>query len=87
MLQDINRYDDSIKTFESALQIRPASNDAYTNVGYAYECLKRYPEALKFYNMALKICPNSSAALNNKKNLETYLKAKKYAWTDYEIIK
>ncbi len=61
------------------MKLRPASNEVYTNVGYAYECLKRFPEALKFYKKALEICPTNSAALNNMKNLENYLKATKYA--------
>jgi tetratricopeptide (TPR) repeat protein len=74
----MGKYDESIKTFELAVKLRPTSHESYTSVGYCYECLKKYPEAVKFYNKALELRPNYSAALNNKKSLESYLKANRY---------
>jgi tetratricopeptide (TPR) repeat protein len=81
LLDDLKRYDESVKEYKEALGINPDYAEAHNNLGVLLSDLKRYEEAEKEYKEALRINPDYAEAHNNLglllKELKRYSEAEK----------
>ena len=71
----MKRFDDALKNYDKALEIKPDHFFAYNNKGITLKDLNRYEEALKSYDKAIKINPSFVEAYNNRGNIFKDLKA------------
>ena len=62
----LKEYDEAIKFFEKAIEIKPDYIDALINKGVVLAKLQRYEKALEVYEKALKINPEDPFAWFNK---------------------
>lgn len=60
------KYEDSVKMFSKAIELKSNYIEAYNNKGLALDQLKKHKEALQMYDKALEINPNSASSYNNK---------------------
>ncbi len=58
----IGKFDEAIKAFKKALDIKPNYPEVYMGLGIAYHNKKNYAEALSAFNKVLKIEPNHGPA-------------------------
>ncbi len=59
-------YNHSIEEFKRAVELYPASFDAYRDMGRTYDVMNDTASALKYYDMALSINSHDTKAMNNK---------------------
>lgn len=80
----LNRQEEAIADYKSAVHIEPNFHEAHYNMGNAYSSLKKNPEAIAAYGQALRAKPDYFPALVNRGN--RYLDMKQYAraLTDYD---
>ncbi len=69
ILYSQGRYEESIKLFERAIQLKPDYTMAYINLMDAYLSLNDYVTALKVTDTALKYVPKDFNLLNRKGNI------------------
>jgi cytochrome c-type biogenesis protein CcmH/NrfG len=62
---DQKRYDDAIKLYTKALEIRPDSLNVRTDMGTAMFYLNRFDDAIATFQDVLKTAPNDAQALFN----------------------
>jgi predicted O-linked N-acetylglucosamine transferase (SPINDLY family) len=55
ILEDAGRHDESLASFNRAIELRPDSADAHNNLGNLFFLKRRFQDALKSYDMALSI--------------------------------
>ncbi|MGH7125161.1 MAG: tetratricopeptide repeat protein [Stellaceae bacterium] len=65
LLQSLNRNDEALTHYLTALRIKPDFADAMINLGNALQALNRHEEAISRYAAALKIRPNYPEAYLN----------------------
>jgi len=61
----IERYENAIKYYNKAIQLKANSSNAYVNRGLVKRSLGNYKSALADYNRAIKLNPKSASAYNN----------------------
>ena len=59
-------YDQAIKDYDKAIELKPNYSDAYYNRGIAYDNKGNYDQAIKDYNKAIELNPNHTNAYNNR---------------------
>jgi len=64
-LQELNRLEESVSSYNKAIHIKPQDAEAYFNRGNALQKLKRREEALASYARAIAIRPDYAAAHHN----------------------
>ena len=62
----LERYDEALANYDSALELKPDDPNFLSNRGNTYHHLKRYEEALADYNKALQLRPDYPDILNNR---------------------
>ena len=67
-LDELRRYEDAIRSYDSALEIEPNNTMALNNKGATLRYLKRYEESLDCLERALKLDPQMVQAWMNKGN-------------------
>jgi tetratricopeptide (TPR) repeat protein/predicted amidohydrolase len=65
-LADLGKYEEAIRCFDKAIELKPRDSLAWNNKGVALDCLGKYEEAIRCYDKALEIDPKDSDAWNNK---------------------
>jgi tetratricopeptide (TPR) repeat protein len=65
-LYNLGQYQEAIKWYDKALEIKPSFTSAMNNKGLALYNLGQYQEAIKWYDKALEINPHDTNAMNNK---------------------
>jgi tetratricopeptide (TPR) repeat protein len=72
--QNINKYVESIKSFEIAIKINPKNIASINNLGISYKILKQYKKAEEWSNKALNLNTEYINAIVNLANIknETY---------------
>lgn len=75
-IKDTGRYDEMLKDFNKAIELKPDYYSAYINRGNVFKMLKQYDEAIKDYNKVIELNPNSYEAYNNMGTV--YMREKKY---------
>ena len=80
----LDRYDDAVRDFDRALQIRPDYVEAYNNRGTAYIDLGQYARALKDFDAAIRIDPKDSMAVFNHGLANDALGAHAQAIADFD---
>jgi len=65
MYKDLNQLDDAIKSYESAIAIKPDYAEAYFNLGNVYKKLKRIDSTIECFRNSIKLNPNYYQARNN----------------------
>ena len=68
-LQNLNRWDEALISYDRALAIKPDYAAALTNRGNVLKDLKRFDEALSSYDRALSVEPNDVETLTNRGNV------------------
>jgi predicted O-linked N-acetylglucosamine transferase (SPINDLY family) len=66
VLQQAERFEDSVQSYHAATRIRPAFPEAYNNLAAALRALRRLSQALECVERALKLRPAYPMALNNR---------------------
>lgn len=66
--RDKGLYDEAIRDYNRALELRPDYQKVYTNRGNAYKKKGLYDEAIRDYNRALELKPDDYMAYNNRGN-------------------
>jgi len=64
----LGRYDEALRTIDTALDINPHNEVAWLNKGNAFTKLGRLVDALRCFNAAIKVNPAYEVAWNNKGN-------------------
>jgi protein O-GlcNAc transferase len=67
-LQSLNKLDEAIASYRSALSLRPDNTATHSNLGIALQNQDRLDEAIESYNNALKLDPNIAAVHSNLGN-------------------
>ncbi len=67
-LEDLNRLDDALASYDKALAMNPDYARAHSNRGNVLQSLKRFDEALASYDRALAIRPDYPEAFFNRGN-------------------
>ena len=75
-LQNLNRYEEALASYDMAIKHDPTDSDVYNNRGVCLKQLNRLDETLASFDMALKHNPNHEKAINNRKLLLEKLKSK-----------
>ena len=65
-LDDLGRYEEAIKAYDKAIELKPDYQKAWYNKGIALRKLYSYEEALEAFNKAIEIKPDDHDAWNNK---------------------
>ena len=60
-----NKLDVGISLYEKVLKIDPKHENAHTNLGVTFTCLREYQKAISYYKKAIKINPNHTVAHYN----------------------
>ena len=77
-LAKLGRYEEAIKCFEKAIELKPDFAEAYYNKGASLGMLKRLDEALKCFEKAIELKPDFARAHYSKGiSLKTQGKHKK----------
>jgi tetratricopeptide (TPR) repeat protein len=66
------KYDDALKKFQGAVELKPGDAVLVNNLGYLYHVMGRYDEALSYLQKTLAIDPRRKEAHQNI--ADTYLK-------------
>jgi tetratricopeptide (TPR) repeat protein len=75
-LQNLNRLEEALSSFDMAIKHNPTNSEAYNNRGNCLYNLNRLDEALASYDMVIKHNPNNVNAINNRKLLLEKLESK-----------
>ena len=62
---NLKQFEEAIKGYQKAVEIKPDDDSAYNNMGIAYDNLKQFEEAIKSYQKAIEINPYNNAAYYN----------------------
>ncbi len=81
--QDLNDYDNAIKSYNKAIKLQTDVPYFYNNRGIAYGKLKKYGKALSDYNKTIELNPNYENAYNNRGIVYDKLKKYEEAIADY----
>ena len=72
-LADLGRYEEAIKCYDKAIELRPNDTAVWYSKGNALLILNRYVQAITCYNKVLELNPNHLHTWNNKGNALYYL--------------
>ncbi len=75
-LARLNRIDDAITCYKKALDMDPASPEAYNNLGVMMLHKQNYAAAVNYFKSAIKVKPDYASALANLQRLESLLNSK-----------
>jgi tetratricopeptide (TPR) repeat protein len=75
-LQNLNRLDEALASYDMAIKHNPTYSMAYNNRGVCLEDLNRFEDAIASYDMAIKHNSNNVNAINNRKLLLEKLESK-----------
>lgn len=62
----LKRFDEAIKAFDKAIELKPDYAKAYNNKGIALKNIGKFDEAIKAYDKAIELKPDLVQAYNNK---------------------
>jgi Flp pilus assembly protein TadD len=65
-LRRMKRYEEAIKAYDKAIEIKPDYVEAWNNKGAALSYINKQEEALKYYDKAIEIKSDYALAWNNK---------------------
>lgn len=65
-LAGLRRYDEAIKAFDEAIELKPDYARAYNNKGIALKNIRRFDKAISAYDRAIELKPDLVQAYNNK---------------------
>ena len=80
------KYQDAIKHYDKAIELRPQFTEAFNNRGAAKAELGQHKEAMKDYNKAIELNPQYAGALNNRGNAKARLEQHEEAMKDYNKV-
>jgi len=83
-LQSMNRFDEALRDYNKAIELRPLYADAYCNRGIILADRKKNDEALADYNKAIELNPKMITAYNNRGLLYLEMKKNSEARADFE---
>ncbi|MFI3219494.1 MAG: tetratricopeptide repeat protein, partial [Methylococcales bacterium] len=83
-LEDLNRLEDALASYDKALSINPNYARAHSNRGNVLQSLNRFEDALKSYGRALAIRPEYAEAFYNRGNALQAIKDLSAAIASYE---
>jgi len=63
------KYDDSVASFNKAIELNPKCQDCFYNIGFAYAQKKDYAKAEENYKKALEVKPDYAEAYNGLANI------------------
>jgi predicted O-linked N-acetylglucosamine transferase (SPINDLY family) len=66
VLRDLRRYDEALRCYDRAVQIKPNYAEAHYNRGLTLYELERFDDAVASYDKALELLPDYAAAYNNR---------------------
>ena len=66
---DKENYNQAIKDYDKAIELKPNYAYAYNNRGIAYNKKGNYDQAIKDYDEAISLNPNYADACNNRENV------------------
>ncbi len=66
ILDELGNYTESVKTYETAIELNPNDSLYYNNMSYSLNRLKRFNEALESANKAIMLNPQMANAYKNK---------------------
>lgn len=69
----LDRLDDAIREFQTALQLNPNDADGHNNLGVLFAKQGRWDDAIREFQTALKINPNHVNAQNNLRKAQIKL--------------
>ena len=84
--QDLNDYDNAIKSYNKAIKLQTDVPYFYNNRGGVYDKLKKYEEALSDYNKAIKLNPDYEIVYYNRGNIYVKLGRYEEALSDYNKV-
>jgi tetratricopeptide (TPR) repeat protein len=82
-LGNLGLYDEALKDYTRALELRPDFSEALCNRGITLTHLKHYEEALKDYTCSLELRPDDASTLYNRGIVLARLKRYEEALKDY----
>jgi tetratricopeptide (TPR) repeat protein len=65
MFQDMEQFDEAVKSYKAAIKLKPSFVEAINNLGIAFYKLRQPYNAMKCYEKALVLNPNFADAHNN----------------------
>ena len=83
---DYDMYDESIKWFEKALEVKHDYALSWNNLGLALRMTNKHDKALDAYDRAIDIAPSYTSAISNRADLLTFLGRGEEAYNDYKQI-
>jgi tetratricopeptide (TPR) repeat protein len=81
---DLGRYEEAIKDYDTAISLNPNDALTYNNRGLAKDKQGRYQEAIKDYDTAISLNPNHAFAYNNRGGAQCDLGRYQEAIEDYD---
>ena len=82
----MKRFEEALKSYNKALEIKPDHFFAHNNKGITLKDLNRYEEALESYDKAIEINPSFIEPYNNKGNIFKDIKQYDKALENYQKI-
>ena len=86
VLQQMQRYDDALASYERALKLKPDYANAHYNRGSTLKQMKRYAEALASYDRAIAFKPDHAEAHNDRAIILQELRQYNDALASYDKV-
>jgi tetratricopeptide (TPR) repeat protein len=68
-LRMLNRFEESVKSYNRAIELNPYYSEAYNNKGLALKYINRIEESNKAFDRAIELDKNNSSAYYNRNSL------------------
>ena len=65
----LNRFEESLKSYNKAIELNPYQSESYNNKGLALKYLNRIEESNKAFEKAMELDPNNYNAYYNRNNV------------------
>ena len=68
-LRMLNRFEESVKSYNKAIELNPNYSEAYNNKGLALKYMNRIEESNKAFDRAIQLDQSNSSAYYNRNNI------------------
>src|SRR5205814_8116372 len=69
LYSELGMQEESLETFQQALEFDPDNDELYLNVGDAYRSLNMYQDAIQAYRQAVILNPDNTLAADNLRDV------------------